>query len=388
MSEDHNPNQGLQRTSPDYDRLWRVRWLLDALNRRFPRHFYPGQQLCVDEVLIAFKGSVHFKQYIPLKPHKWGIKAFALSDSQTGYILKVSLYSGKSMVPLQGLAHTIVTQLLTTASLDHRGHHLYMDSYYTSPGLLKNLLHQFGTPACGTVRTNKRDLPAEIMCKKPKDLGKERGSFLAKQKDDITAFVWRDKRLVYLLSTIHDDTTGSVQRTVKVDGQWYQQDICAPQAVCDCTSFMGGVDLTNQYCTYYGFQRKTRKWNIKVFFYFLEMCKFNAYRIYLSSQTHLTQGKKPSFLDFTLDVIQALLVDANPQQRQGRPSLHPLDSRLTSRCMPDEIGHKTWCHVCWMRVAKGLQEKRRQTKYGCLTCSKALCIPECFKVYHTVKKYF
>ncbi len=134
VSEDHNPNQGLQSTIPDYGRLWRVRWLLHALNWCFPWHFYPGQQLCLDELLIAFKGSMHFKQYISLKPRKWGIKAFALCDSQTGYILKVSLYSGKSTVPHQGLAQTIVTQLLTTAVLYFK--YLKLECSYSG-----NILH-------------------------------------------------------------------------------------------------------------------------------------------------------------------------------------------------------------------------------------------------------
>ena len=34
--------------------------------------------------MIGFKGRVSFIQYCPLKPTKWGLKAFVLADSETG----------------------------------------------------------------------------------------------------------------------------------------------------------------------------------------------------------------------------------------------------------------------------------------------------------------
>ena len=39
-------------------------------------------------------------QYMPKKPKKWGLKAFSLADSKTGYTLNWKLCAGK--IVLQG----------------------------------------------------------------------------------------------------------------------------------------------------------------------------------------------------------------------------------------------------------------------------------------------
>ena len=46
--------------------------------------------------MLKFKGRLYFKQYLPMKPVKWGIKLFALCDSETGAVLKFFVYTGKS----------------------------------------------------------------------------------------------------------------------------------------------------------------------------------------------------------------------------------------------------------------------------------------------------
>ena len=38
----------------------------------------------MDESMIAFKGRLSFIQYLPNKPHKWGMKAYVLTDSVSG----------------------------------------------------------------------------------------------------------------------------------------------------------------------------------------------------------------------------------------------------------------------------------------------------------------
>jgi hypothetical protein len=44
--------------------------------------FYnPSEHLSIDEVIVKFKGRVVFKQYIPKKRKRFGIKMFKLCDS-------------------------------------------------------------------------------------------------------------------------------------------------------------------------------------------------------------------------------------------------------------------------------------------------------------------
>ena len=58
-----------------------------------------------------------------------------------------------------GVTHGVVLRLLE--GLEHRGHLVYMDNYYTNPTLFAPLL-QLVFGACGTVRINRRGMPKEV----------------------------------------------------------------------------------------------------------------------------------------------------------------------------------------------------------------------------------
>ena len=57
--------------------------------------YTPERQLAIDETLIKSKGKVHFRQLIPIKPGRLGIKAFTLAESTSGYVLNNKIYTGK-----------------------------------------------------------------------------------------------------------------------------------------------------------------------------------------------------------------------------------------------------------------------------------------------------
>ena len=62
------------RTDPNYDRLWKVRPLIDLLQHTCGEMCNPGQQLSIDESMIGTKCRLSFIQYLPAKPTKWGIR--------------------------------------------------------------------------------------------------------------------------------------------------------------------------------------------------------------------------------------------------------------------------------------------------------------------------
>lgn len=55
----------------------------------------PDRDVCVDEQLVPFKGRCGFKQYVPKKPAKYGLKVWALCDVKMSYAWKVQVYTGK-----------------------------------------------------------------------------------------------------------------------------------------------------------------------------------------------------------------------------------------------------------------------------------------------------
>ncbi len=118
--------------------------------------FVPNKNLSIDEAMISFKGRHSFLQYLPKKPKKWGMKAWALADANLGYIYNWKLYCGKEEGGREPLGHRVVTGLL--AGLERKGYHVYFDNYYTSPTLCKRLL-TLGFGSCGTVRLDRKGIP-------------------------------------------------------------------------------------------------------------------------------------------------------------------------------------------------------------------------------------
>ncbi|XP_064624550.1 piggyBac transposable element-derived protein 4-like [Lineus longissimus] len=101
-----------------HDKLDKVRWFIVVLNENFPRMFKAGENISIDEAMVKFDGRLAWKQYIPKKPIKWGIKIWCLCDSGTGYTLAFKVYTGAAQGDQQqgqdqhGLGYNVVTDLL------------------------------------------------------------------------------------------------------------------------------------------------------------------------------------------------------------------------------------------------------------------------------------
>ena len=95
--------------SPNHDRLYKIRPLIERVTKAFHTLYTPRENLSIDETIISFKGQLSWVQYMPIisfkgrlswvqympkKPHKWGIKAWAMADSSNGYITNFKLYTG------------------------------------------------------------------------------------------------------------------------------------------------------------------------------------------------------------------------------------------------------------------------------------------------------
>ena len=70
---------------PSFDKLGKVRPLLDYLGNKFEVLYQPSEHLAVDKAMIKFQGQSTMKQYMPMKAIKWGIKAWVLADSDNGF---------------------------------------------------------------------------------------------------------------------------------------------------------------------------------------------------------------------------------------------------------------------------------------------------------------
>jgi hypothetical protein len=60
--------QMLPHTDSRYDKLHKIRPLLDTIINNTQAAYAPHQQLSVDEAMVLFKGRSSMRQYMPQKP--------------------------------------------------------------------------------------------------------------------------------------------------------------------------------------------------------------------------------------------------------------------------------------------------------------------------------
>ena len=68
------------------DKLTKIRPLISKLENAFQDVYVPGKNISIDEGLIKCNGRLSFKQYMPKKPNKFGIKIWMLADSETYFV--------------------------------------------------------------------------------------------------------------------------------------------------------------------------------------------------------------------------------------------------------------------------------------------------------------
>ena len=233
--------QQLSRDDPLRDKLFKLsfRPVVDHLFEHFQLMYSMSQNVCIDESLLLWKGRLHFKQYIPIKRSRFGVKLFKLCENSSGYIYRFRVYVGKDSLlqfppgvpqpPTQfGPTERVVWFLMLP--ILKKGHHLYVDNYYTSIPLFTALLNE-GTGACGTIRANRRGYPQQLVRRKqrPGETSSLCSGALLAQK-----FTDKDG---HMLSTVHEPNFRSVtsRRRVSVT-------IDKPVCVLEYNTNMGGVD--------------------------------------------------------------------------------------------------------------------------------------------------
>ena len=88
---DNSTTRDLRR---DIDKLAPICSVYETFVTACEDNYTPGFGCTVDESLLGFRGRCAFKQYIPNKPSKYGIKVYVLADSQSFYSVSSKIYAG------------------------------------------------------------------------------------------------------------------------------------------------------------------------------------------------------------------------------------------------------------------------------------------------------
>ncbi|KAM4723160.1 piggyBac transposable element-derived protein 4-like [Rhinophrynus dorsalis] len=366
----------LPQDHPKYDRLYKMRPVIDHLAARFQAVYTPGQNIAVDEPLLLYKRRIFFKEPITSKRAWYGVKLYKLCESSTGYTYRFRISAGKDSCLEQPPCYSpdLSTREKVIWDLVHplinQGYHLYMDSLYTSLPLFR-LLYSKATMACGTIRTDRKGFPKRLVDKK-----QNRRQTSALRCEELLAVRYSGKREMHLLTTIHDESMSAV--TIRRGTK-----ILKPKCVLDYSRHMGGVDRTEQMLQPYNCALKGLVWYKKLVVHLLQLSMLNAFVVYRQS----APANPLSFLKFQQAVITSLL-----SQIEDDAVIETVENvdRLTGRhfadILPPTEKKNNPCKRCRVCSRKG---QRKETRYYCPDCPSkpGLCIPKCYRIYHTVSSY-
>lgn len=77
------------------DKLAEIRDVWEKWVEILPLLYNHGPHVTVDERLVPFRGRCPFRQYMPNKPAKYGIKIWAAYDTKSSYAWNMQVYTGK-----------------------------------------------------------------------------------------------------------------------------------------------------------------------------------------------------------------------------------------------------------------------------------------------------
>ena len=368
------------------DRLRKVRYLYDHMRDTCQTVFVPGQRLSVDERMIKHKGRAIFKQYLPKKPVKWGLKVFSVCDAETGMLCNFDLYTGQTddANEGEGLTHGVV--LRVTEHLANAGRVVYTDNFYTSPALAQSLLER-GFHLVGTIRTNRRGFPVQLKAD-TKDFEKHapRGAMRYVRDGNMLLQQWKDRRVVSMLSTIHKGNSHVyVTRHSKVMGHHVEQNIRQPESIRDYNAHMGGVDRFDQRAAAYRVLRRTRKYWKSIFLDMLDVAAVNSFLLFQLYRSQnpgaIPRPNQYSRKAFHANLVRQLAeidIRAPPPSRGYRPApaQQPPVEHLHLAAHREQ---KKNCVHCW-----DTEKVQRQCVTFCRTCQVHLHVTsrDCFARYH------
>ncbi|XP_054639964.1 piggyBac transposable element-derived protein 4-like [Dunckerocampus dactyliophorus] len=298
--------------------LWR-KW-----NSLLPRLFNLGRDVCIDEQLIAFKGRCSFRQYMPSKPAKYGLKIWALCDVNTAYAWKLDVYTGK---PLGGrreknLAMQVVLRLCDSLE----GHTLTTDNFFTSFTLADELKKK-KMSLVGTLRKNKAEIPLQLLKHQDRAL---LSSLFAFTKDKcLVSYYPKKGKNVLMLSTKH--------REAQVEDSSKKK----PQIILDYNRCKGAVDHLDQACATYSVRRRAQRWPMCLFYHMVDVSCYNAFVLFTEINPDWNPGKlnkRRLFLEeLGMALIEPEMLRRGPLKTQGLQ---------TAEATPGPAPKRKQCGLC------------------------------------------
>jgi Transposase IS4 len=204
------------------------------------------------------------------------LKIFWACDSGNSFPLKGEVYVGQQ--PGAGANNNKVIDLVKRLVRPwmNTGRNITMDNYFTSIELANDLL-AVRTTIVGTVRKNRRDIPAEMQASRKRV---EKSSIFGFDNQlTLTSYVPKKGKAVIMLSSMHHDDTIDAGNNSK------------PEIIAYYNSKKSGVDNLDHLIGLYTCRRKTRRWPLTLFFNIVDTAGVASYVIWCAMHPDYQVGK-------------------------------------------------------------------------------------------------
>ncbi|XP_045911408.1 piggyBac transposable element-derived protein 4-like [Micropterus dolomieu] len=309
------------------DKLAAVRELWDRWADMLPYMYNPGPDVTVDEQLVPFRGRCPFRQYMPSKPAKYGIKSWVLCDAKSSYAWKMQVYLGKNNKPAtparpkknQG-ARVVLD--LTVDLLGPRN--VTCDNFFTSYELGQRLLDANLT-MLGTVRKNRPELPPALISAKGRAAFSSEFAFATgpgpggHRTTTLVSYVPKKNKNVLVMTTLPwHSRTGGPSSSASASSFTASGLSERPELVLKYNATKGGVDNLDKLVATYSCRRMTSRWPVAVFHNILDVSAYNAYVIWRETNPGWLSGHRNK-RRFFLEQLGKALVAPLIEKRRGLP---------------------------------------------------------------------
>jgi hypothetical protein len=345
------------RRNPD-DRAAPAGTLLQQFNEKMLKIYTPGENITIDEMLVEFHGCVSFRQYIPSKPGKFGLKMYWVAEADTAIPLRCLLYVGRSTVSEAsreehgGHVQALVMELMEPF-LDS-GRNLTTDNWFTSKKLALKLIDR-RTTLVGTLKNNSPCIPAPAKTTE----GRVRGDSVHFYSTSTTICSFWDKgsRPVNVLSSMH-----GAQRNCSADEG-------KSEIVKFYNATKSGVDILDKLVRGYSSKRKYRRWPCHVFFTLVDCSVYVAYMM-----RKLTTENQEGHYFFKVELAYELVLPL-VRCRSEMPCLRSWvkEAMKLVGVQPMSAPHSSHPGGTVGRCAFCPREMDRKSKTCCSSCGKFIC---------------
>lgn len=342
------------------DKLAPIRELFDMFLNNCKACYSISQNATVDEKLEGFRGKCPFRQYIPSKPNRYGIKIFALVDSKMFYTLNLEVYVGKQPEGPFEVSNKPSDLVMRLAEpIYNSGRNITGDNWFTDLDLVKRLKNK-KLSYVGTMRKNKRQIPPIFVNVKERPV--HSSMFGYSETATLISYVPKKRKNVLLLSSLHfddaiDQDTGDQHK---------------PEIITYYNKTKSGVDTLDQLCATYNCARNTRRWPMVIFFSLMNIAAINGMIVFIGNENPVASRR-----EYLKNLVHSLIAE----QLSRRGHIKSLPSNLQQTLskyipapdveqLPEEVGgaRKT-CKFCYSET-----KKKRLTKYKCRKCGRYFCL--------------